>query len=476
MKVTRITASKEEIRIQLDAPAPGRRFSVSLFSPALGEDAPLCSLSTTAQGDSLTLSRYISGQDGAFLCYVLSDGENDIDGVRYVSDMGEEKHPLPAPAAGSVKGLHVQMPDDALALGIRHAVFYANLGDWFMEFPEGGNTLFFRFDGEEYFIRRTVAEETDALIRPLAEQGVLVYLTLLNAPVWQTEVSSRFWKKLRHPDCEEECAASLFDVMRKEGCRFYRAFVTFLAERYTREDMRFGRVSGFLIGNEVNTQKDWANAGPLPFGDFAAQFTTALRLAWQCASAVCKSLRIYTPVDHFWAASAVPDNPVSAYPARDLLAAIAHCCLLEGEFPWHVAVHPAPMDPFRTDFENETEADFSPDSRCLTLRNLTVLRDFLLLPALRFDGESRRILLTEVGFHSDGTPEGEERQADAFRRAYRMAESIPEIDALLYYSHTDNEDEGGLCLGLRRTDPATGEAGEPKAIYPVFRDIDRISE
>ena len=194
-----------------------------------------------------------------------------------------------------------------------------------------GNVLF-RFDGEEYYIRKSMAEYLDGCIRPLSDKGVIVNLILLHAPVWRREVSGRFWRKISHPTYEEEGAVSLFDVLTEEGCRYYRAFVAFLARRYADVQTPYGRIAGLIIGNEVNSQWIWANAGDVPFGDYAAQYTSALRIAWQTASAVCRHIRVYASLDHFWAGKRDPASPTRFYSGRDLLAAVAHCCELEGNF------------------------------------------------------------------------------------------------------------------------------------------------
>ena len=465
MKIAEITASREEIRFALSETVSRCRLRVSIFSPALMEETPLCSLSVTAEGDFFTVSRRIAGRDGAYLCYTVSDENGDVGGVRYVSDMGEASCHLPYPAVESKKGLQVADTEDALALGIRHAALSVNLGDLMMEFPEGADTLYFRFDGEEYYIRKSMAEYLDGCIRPLSDKGVIVNLILLHAPVWRREVSGRFWRKISHPTYEEEGAVSLFDVLTEEGCRYYRAFVAFLVRRYADVQTPCGRIAGLIIGNEVNSQWIWANAGDVPFGDYAAQYTSALRIAWQTASAVCRHIRVYASLDHFWAGKRDPAAPTRFYSGRDLLAAVAHCCELEGNFPWHVAFHPYPQDLFRADFWHDDTAPHSPDACRVTMHNTDVLRDFVALPDMMYRGECRRIIFSEVGFHSDGTPTGDALQAEALQRAWKIVQDMPEVDSFIYHAHIDDPAEEGLCLGLRRED------GSPKPAYEVFKNM-----
>ena len=289
-------------------------------------------------------------------------------------------------------------------------------------------------------------------------------LILMNSNSWLTEVSEKFWDKIRHPGFEEEGTASLFDTFREEGCAYYRAFVSFLADRYTREDGLYGNIAGMIVGNEANSPWIWANVGECEGHVFAEMYTSALRIAWQCASSVWKNIRIYASLDHCWA-QPMEEDPRRYYPGRDLLAAIASYAAREGEIPFHVACHPYCADPFRTDFREEEEVTDSIDTPFITMKNPEVLRDFLAQAPMLTEGVSRRILLSEIGFHADFTDAGEARQAEVLAQAYARAMEIPEIDAFLYYSHEDNPDEGGLNLGLRRV------SGEQKPAWYAFRDL-----
>lgn len=473
MNVTAITAREDEILFTLDCAVQNRRIRVSMFSPALGEEGEICSLSLSVSGSSFSVSRRIAKRDGALLCYSLSDETGDIGGVRYVTEFDFSKRDYPYPTADSKKGLQPADIGDALALGIRHAALNVNLGDILMEVPDGGNTLFYRLDGREYYVRKSAAEHLDRQVKALSDEGVLVNLILLNSRSWLTAVPDRFWKRIRHPGYEEEGNISLFDVMREEGCRYYSAFVTFLAERYTREDYSCGRIAGMIVGNEVNSPWIWANAGDTLFGDYAAQYTSALRIAWQSAARIWKNLRVYISLDHFWAGSMDSAQPTRFYSGRDLLTAIAHCCTLEGNFPWHVAHHPYPQDLFHPDFWNDDTAPDSPDAFRVTFQNLPVLIRHLALPEMRYKEESRRVILSEQGFHSDFTEAGEALQAEAYRRAWEIVQTIPEIDAFIYHAHRDNIEEGGLNLGLWRRKSDSGEPDAPKPIYEIFRTIDQ---
>ena len=471
MTVTRIIATENEIRFTLDTPLLEEKLRVSMYSPALGEEVEICSLSLRVSGDSFTLSRRLSGRDGLTFCYVVADKNGEVTGKKYVEEVLPARYAYPYPTVSSKKGLQVTMTADALDLGIRHAALSVNLGDFLMEYPDGGNTIYYRFEGKDYYIRRRVAEYMDNCIKPLSAAGVNVNLILLNSQSWLTQVSENFWDKIRHPGFEEEGVTSLFDTFREEGCAYFRAFVSFLADRYTREGSTCGNIVGMIVGNEVNSPWIWANVGECEMHVFAEMYVSALRIAWQCAAAIWKNIRIYASLDHHWA-QPMEEDPRRYYPGRDLLTSIVSYASREGEIPFHVAYHPYCADPTRADFWREEEAIDSPDTPFITVKNLPVLRDFLAQSPLLSGGESRRILLSEVGFHSDFTEVGAELQKEALVRAYNKAKEIPEIDAFIYYSHEDNPDEGGLNLGLWRRGPDSDEVDGRKPAWDAYREME----
>jgi hypothetical protein len=58
--------------------------------------------------------------------------------------------------------------------------------------------------------------------------------------------------------------------------------------------------------------------------------------------------------------------------------------------------------------------------------------------------------LSEQGFHTPATADGEAVQAAAYCLAYDLVDRLDGIDAFILHRHIDHPDEGGLLLGLRR--------------------------
>jgi hypothetical protein len=94
---------------------------------------------------------------------------------------------------------------------------------------------------------------------------------------------------------------------------------------------------------------------------------------------------------------------------------------------------------------------------------------------LKFRGEVRRVLLTEQGFHSDGSPAGEALQAAAYAYAWMKVDAEPGIDAFILHRHVVHRHEGGLNLGLWRRKPdSIADPSTRKPIYDVFVAADTL--
>jgi hypothetical protein len=82
------------------------------------------------------------------------------------------------------------------------------------------------------------------------------------------------------------------------------------------------------------------------------------------------------------------------------------------------------------------------------------------------------VILSEQGFHTPDSPEGEIIQAAAYCYAYRKVEALDGIDAFILHRHVDHPHEGGLRLGLRRYLPGADDPRPAKLIYECFQKAD----
>ena len=483
MKITSITANKKNIRLMLDTPlSPDAEAQVLVFSPICQEDlTPLAILTPETAGNMLTVDRFACGRDGLCLSYALMVDEEIMDGVQYVTDIEESDRTFPYPVVDTKKGLQVVDYKDAKELGVRHSAINVNEGDFLMPAYEEGNTIEFEHDGRTFYFRKSHVEKMDETFVGLSEIGCVISFILLNSPHWRCDIDPAFWEIIKHPAYTGKAEdgtglISAFNLVTEEGLAYYRAFIAFLTDRYTREDMAHGRVVGMIVGNEVDAGYIWCNSGEMTMEEYVTEYATALRVTWQTAATIYAHMRVFVSIDHFWTAAMDKNQPLRYYKTRDMLVYLNELATEQGQIPWHIAHHPYPEDLNFPDFWNDKTATPDDDAPIITFKNLEVLARFMYRPDMLYRGERRRIILSEQGFNSHWTPESEVLQACAYGRAYRKIMEIPEIDSFILHSHHDNAFEFGLNLGLWRRKKDGHGMEAPKPMYYVFKAIDQKDE
>jgi hypothetical protein len=365
--------------------------------------------------------------------------------------------------AVSIKGLQVQMVDDALALGIKHAALNVSLTS-LIDLDGKPDSLSYRMDGHDYHFHRRAIESI--AVKPLSDAGVKIYLILL-----ATTTSEPRLNHIMRPAEAKEAPNGItgFNVFDPEGVRYFQACLGILAERFSRPDQRFGRAVGYIIGNEVNSHAEWYNIGPAPMAKVAREYLRAIRLAHSAVRRHSPDACVYVSLEHHWTAQGNRD-PLRACPGRALLDEMNRHSKAEGDFDWHVAFHPYPANLFDPRTWRDKEARPTADTPKITFKNLEQLTAYLRRPEMLCLGKPRRVILSEEGFHTPDGPDGQTLQAAGYCYGWVKASRLDGIDAFILNRHVDHAQEGGLRLGLwtRRKDSiATPES--KKKIYEVFR-------
>lgn len=430
----------------------------------------------------LIINRYENSRDRLYSSFRVGIKEKDNDaivfvkGPCYVTDFNDiSMFCYDYPSSHTIKGLQVQMVDDAIKLGIGHAALNLNLPTIMLPYNPS-DAIVYEMEGEEFYFDRKYMEQFDAKIKKLSDHGIVVYLILLNSIKWDGVcVHPELKDELIHPSYDKEGFISAFNVVTERGLKRYKAFIEFIAERYTRPDQKYGRACGFIIGNEVNSQWVWCNAGEKTVQEYVQEYSLALRTAFYAARKKYNNAKVYISLDHYWTLTH-QNNPLRFYKGKDVVDILTRICQRDGNFDWGIAYHPYPENLFYPDFWNDTTAINSFNTGRITFKNIEVLPQYLSQDDFLYCGKIRSIILSEQGFHSDESEEGEKLQAAAFCLAYKKIASIPSIEAFILHSHVDNKDEFGLNLGLWRRNKNSklpNAPGSPKLIYYVFRDIDK---
>ncbi|MEW4486439.1 DUF5722 domain-containing protein [Thalassoglobus sp. JC818] len=374
------------------------------------------------------------------------------------------------PVAASKKGLQVEIVEDAIELGVKHAVFNFNLTSLFATDDSPSNPTWVR-NGHEYTFSHRYLERQDANIKKLSDSGALVYLVVL---VYRSH-NSRENDFLLHPNYHLEAPNNLsaFNTVTPEGREALSAAMEFMADRWSGAKTEHGRVAGYIMGNEVNSHWWWSNCGEVSMEEFIDDYADAIQLAHDAVRAASSWARVYISLEHHWTVPFSKKHPQRSFPGRDFLERFSAEIKNRGNPEWHLAFHPYPENLFDPRFWDDETAIDSQDSPRVTFKNLEVLTKFMRQPEMQFAGKPRSIILSEQGFHTPPGLEGQQLQAAAYCYAYRKVAALEDIDAFILHRHVDHPREGGLNLGLRTFDPNNRQSPPKKLIYNVFRDADR---
>src|SRR5699024_4256306 len=138
-------------------------------------------------------------------------------------------------------------------------------------------------------------------------------------------------------DWDEEGTVFGFDTVTANGVAHYTAAVEFIAQRWTREDGRYGQAPGFIVGNEIDAQWTWSNMGEQPLEDFVRYYERALRLTHQAVRGTYAEGRVYTSLTHSWTLPSGPEDPSGRYyPGRDVIDELNARSKAHGDYGWHV--------------------------------------------------------------------------------------------------------------------------------------------
>lgn len=482
MRVSAITAGVENIIFTLDAP-DGSILLAHETVATIGKKPGrlLYGEEVYVQSGIASIPRFDGARDRMYSAFRIFHEGKKLDGVLYVTEVAPEvqvnREFYPQP--DSIKAL-CGTPEDIRALGIRQSTYEINLPSVMTMMP-GVDAIEYEHDGKVfYFIGARVAA-IDAHLLTMNDRGVLVTLILLNSPRLYDSVGEQaLLDTVIHPGYDwasEEARISAFDMQTEDGQRTYRAFVDFLAERYTRADRLYGRVGGVVIGHEVNSQYRSGNAGEMPFAQYALEYAQAMRQAWLCGQKHAGYFRVYASLDHFWCASTRDARyPMRYYGGRELLDALCECAARDGDFGWHVAHHPDPEDLRCPDFWNDRSAGFTYSTEKITLKNIEVLGAYLSREKLRYKGKPRRIILITQGFNARDNPLKEltERMGEAgYVLAYYKARNMATVDLFMVHTYADDPNEAHLNLGIRRYDlGAPMCAGGEKPVYYAVKDME----
>lgn len=374
------------------------------------------------------------------------------------------------PEAMSKKGLLIEldMLGDAMELGVKHTTInipYHHI--------IGGN-LKYHYNGKDYYFNEELIASYDKMISSFSNKGIIVTAILLNG-----------WNDA-HPELHEAGLAKSssafyygFNVSTPEGYETTRALFSFMAERYSGADYKHGRVSNWIVGNEVNNNKNWNYVGPMDLASYTKLYEKNFRVAYTAIKSRSKNARVFFSTDYEWK----KQNTNLQYAAKDFIDLFNAGISAEGNIEWGLAYHPYPYPMTEPEFWDDDQTGMvneTFESPVINFKNLHVLTDYFQQAHMRTaGGQVRHIILSEEGFTSDSISRGKvyDIQAAAFAYAYYLVDNNPYIDAFILNRQVDaiTEVETSCAFGLWTVDMSRPDkviAVMPKNIYQVFKHID----
>lgn len=372
----------------------------------------------------------------------------------------------------SKKGLRIQidMLADAMELGVKHA------GTDILFQQIIGSGIDYEYNGKTYHFNKGLIESYDATISAMSSKSICVTAVILNG--WSDSTPD-----LLYPGTQKSSDAYhyMFNTATEAGYEQTRAIASFLAERYDGSNPDCGKISNWVIGNEVNNQKNWNYMGEADLDTYIRAYQNAFRVFYTAIKSTSASDRVYISLDYNW------NNEIDGklkYGGKNIVDSFDALADREGQFDWGLAYHPYPYPMVEPEFWDDDQSGLvnnTFDSPIINFKNLTTLTDYFAQSGLRApDGSVRHIILTEQGFTAKSPTRGDVReiQAAAYAYSYYLVDSNPYIDAYLLSRQVDGpaEVELGTAQGLWECDmnqPNAIVATKRRKIWAVFKNIDK---
>ena len=369
------------------------------------------------------------------------------------------------------KGLNIElnMLADAFELGVKHVgtniAFHQILGQG----------IDYQYDGKTYHFDKRVIEDYDRTISALSGKGMTVTAIILNG--WNDATPD-----LIYPGTKKSSNAFyyLFNAATEAGFEQTKAIASFLAERYDGSNPDQGKISNWIIGNEINNQQ-WNYTGAWDLNSYVQAYQDAFRVFYTAIKSVSANDRVYFSLDYNW--NNEIDNKLK-YGGKNIVDTFNSIAAVQGQMDWGLSYHPYPAPMTEPEFWDDAQtgwitSDFN--SPVINFANLNVLTDYMAQSAFRSPtGDVRHIILTEEGFTAKSPTRGDipQIQAAAFAYSYYLVDSNPYIDAYILSRQVDAplEVRSGLAFGLWECDMNKGDtivATRRRKIWQVFRDIDK---
>ncbi|MBE6582375.1 MAG: hypothetical protein E7648_03830 [Ruminococcaceae bacterium] len=414
---------------------------------------------------SFALEYDVSDHSAVLYGYVLaiksSDGYTPLTNARYIDNISEFSHNnRPIFKATTVKGLEVQYIADAQLIGVGQTVVHVKLNELISNDPEKSTA--FVYGADRYLIDNEALTLLDYRVKTLSDAGINVHINYI------LTFDANADEALYYPDAKGE-SDTIFapNVSSFDNAKTFAAVMHHLAERYSLSDAKYGFCGSYILGYEVNNTYESHNSGKSDLISNAKDYAAYLRFADLAVRSAYSKGKVYASVSNVW--NAADSELVGVFGARDFLTEVSKRVY---DVNFGIAVNPYPSDLQMTEFWLDEKATETLDTEYLTMKNITVLNEFLSQKEILCNGKIRSVIIPEFGVSGVYGEESEKKQAAAYALAFYNASRLPTLEAFVWHRHVDHNYEIGLNYGLYSSSELTLERKEKKEIYDIFAAVD----
>lgn len=470
------------IRVSPNEYAEGDELSgISKDVDALGTELAIYAAQTDT---SISIDRYDEkGNDRLYSKYYIISKKGVVKGPIYPSEIVPERN-IKKFTANTKKGLFGDDSEEMVTdTGSKHTVMNLDLPKLLVSNKDKNgnptnavkeNAYEWESQGKNYYFDKAYVNYFDKKIKSYTNKGIGVSLILYSARVdgWKDKYPTSL---LYEGGCDKGSIAGI-NTSTREGVENWIAAIEFLAERYSRENGKYGQIDNVVLGNEIDYAYSYNNIADkaTSLDVYMEEYARLLRLTHMAISKYTDTVTVTVPMTHDWM-RAEYDN---TYKPKEMYDWLNKKTKAEGDFNWGLSPH---CYSFSLAGSYCTEDDtingrkmygMSDDmnsSPFLSFSNLEILEQYLEQDSMKYNGKMRDVYLTESGCSSYLQSEGDfRRQAAYVAAAYYKASVLDCVDAIIYYRGIDHEEEvrAAATFGLRDSN------GKNKYSYEVWKYID----
>lgn len=444
--------------------------------------ASITPINTRKPGFTIQLPRFTSfhdtGYDRIYSRWVVASNKGANyqlqSYARYATDItGAENQYIPEDKPISKKGLAgfavaPNTTEDILNLGIKNVTVNIVIPNFITFSPTAYSYI---LNGQKFYFNPDYVNNFDRTIKTCTDNNIIITGLLL---IQRALIEPR--KSIFVYPTSNSGVHSIANITSITGLNYYAAVVGFLADRYSRLDKKFGRISNWVVHNEVDAATYWANAGPAGMAAFTELYDRSLRTVYYTIKQYNPAGKVFLSFTHFWTIAARPGD----FAPKEMLDLFNELSRKQGDYEWGVSYHPYAVSLFSP--KPWDDKDITNDwktSKYITPKNIELIDDWMRMGSHLYNGlKVRTLMFTEQGVHTkSNSKEDQLIQAAGVAYMWKKCSRLPSVEAFDYHGQADNLYENGMMFGLWTVKQGTkGTPDLKKPSWLVYQKAGTLSE